>query len=142
MSSIIMFFVARDNAVAADVAEGGPGDALEPATYGNFDVWTTLEEWETILLNRDLEELFAEGGPDVVSADHEPLVLLVPQALTKALARADGELLSRTAERWITLRAEEGEAIDEELAHDLLSEMAALSAKAERTESSLYCWIC
>lgn len=142
MSSIIKFFVAPDNAAAASVVESGPGPGFESVTYGNFDVWSTLEEWESLLMDRDLDELIAGGGPDVVSGDDTPLVLLVPPDLTKALADAGGETLGRTAERWIELRSEEGEAIDDDLAHGLVGEVAALAANAARTKSSLYCWIC
>jgi hypothetical protein len=78
MSSIIKFFVARDDAAAAAVAVDGPPSTLEPAEYGNFDVFSTIEEWQSILTDRDLEEVIAEGGPDVVSGDDEPIVLLVP----------------------------------------------------------------
>jgi hypothetical protein len=142
MSSIITFFVARDDAAAAAVAVGGPGDDLEPARYGNFDVFSTLDEWQSILTDRDLEELAAEAGADVVSGDDEPLVLHVPDALTEALAHADHQSLADAAARWIELRAEEDEEIDEELALDLLGELATLSARAQRAASSLYCWIC
>ncbi|GID91105.1 hypothetical protein ACFQFC_38180 [Amorphoplanes digitatis] len=142
MSSIISFFVAGDDAAAASVAVGGPGADLEPAEYGNFDVISTIEEWESVLTGRDLDELIVSGGADVVSGDDEPLVLLVPSTLTGALAAADAPTLAEAAERWIALRAEEGETIDEELAQDLLGELAALSTKAERTGGSLYCWIC
>lgn len=62
VSSIIKFFVASDNAAAAGVGEGGPGPAFESATYGNFDVWSTLEEWECLLMDRELAALIADGG--------------------------------------------------------------------------------
>jgi hypothetical protein len=142
MSSIIEFFVAPDDGVAAGVVRGGPGKDLKQATYGNFDVWTTLVEWESILLDRDLDELIDTGGPDVVGHDDGTLVLLVPPELTTALADAKGDRLDGLIERWIALRAEDGEDIEDELAHDLLGEMAWLAADAERTKSSLYCWVC
>lgn len=142
MSSIIKFFVAPDNAAAASVAKTGPGSGFESAVYGNFDVWSTLEEWESLLTDRGFDELIASGGPDVVSGDDTPLVLLVPSDLTKALADSGGETLGRTADRWIELRSEEGETIEDDLAHELIGEIAALATKAARTKSSLYCWIC
>ncbi|MET8152445.1 hypothetical protein ACIBSW_09975 [Actinoplanes sp. NPDC049668] len=142
MSSIIKFFVAPDDAAAAALAVDGPGADLEPAVYGNFDVISTLEEWESVLTGRDLEELIDSGGADVVSGDDEPLVLLVPPALTGALAGADAHALAAAAGRWIALRAEEGETIDEELAEEILGELAALSSRAAKTGGSLYCWIC
>ncbi|MFC6016897.1 hypothetical protein ACFP2T_11850 [Plantactinospora solaniradicis] len=142
MSSIIEFFVAPDDAVATSVAKDGPGPDLKPATYGNFDVWSTLAEWESILLDRDLDEVIDAGGPDVLSDGDGPLVLLVPPPLTKALAQLRDDTLANVVERWIALRAEDDEEIEDELAHDLIGELAALSADAERTRGALYCWIC
>lgn len=139
MSSIIDFFVAPDNDVAAGVSRSALGEAVPSATYGNFDVWSTLEEWESILLNRDLEELITGGGPDIVGGDDSPLVLLVSPDVTKALADADDQTLRETAARWIELRSAEGEVIDDELARELITEIAALSAEAVRTRRSLYC---
>ncbi|MFI7651010.1 hypothetical protein ACIBTZ_33855 [Micromonospora sp. NPDC049460] len=52
MSSIIKFFVACDNTIARGVVGNGPGEDFESATYGNFDVWSTLEEWESLLTGR------------------------------------------------------------------------------------------
>jgi hypothetical protein len=142
MSSIIKFFVARDNRIARSVAEHGPGEDFESATYGNFDVWSTLEEWESLLTDRDLEQLIAAGGPDVVAGNDSPLVLLVSRDLTEALADTDADVLGGMAERWSGLRAEEGEAIDDELAHELIREVAALAANAVARRHALYCWVC
>ena len=142
VSSIIEFFVAPDDAAAAGVAESGPGASFESATYGNFDVWSTLEEWESILTDRSLEELVSGGGNVVAGGDGIPLVLATSRDLTTALADADAHLLSRTAEQWIQLRDEAGETIDSELAQELIREVAALAFDAIRTGSSLYCWIC
>lgn len=142
VSSIIKFFVARDNTIARSVVGNGPGEDFESATYGNFDVWSTLEEWESLLTDRALEQLIAAGGPDVVAGNDSPLVLLVSRDLTEALADADAEVLDGMAERWSGLRAEEGEAIDDELAHELIREVAALAANAVGSRNSLYCWVC
>jgi hypothetical protein len=135
MSSIITFFVAPDNTVAGSVADDGPGHSFESVTYGNFDVLSSLEEWESLLVTRDLEEFIADGSAEVVGGEDGPLVLLVPPDLTKVLAEADRQTLRRTAARWTELRAKEGETIDDELAHELVREVAALSAAAERTKS-------
>lgn len=141
MSTIIDFFVVSDDAAAAAAAHGGPGKELEPATFGNFDVWSALAEWESIMTGRDLDELLANGGPEVVSGDHEPLVLRVPPALTTALAQAGPAIVSRTIEQWNVLRADEGEDTDDDFG-EILAEIADLAVKAERTGGSLYCWIC
>ncbi|MFF5076486.1 hypothetical protein ACFY36_05510 [Actinoplanes sp. NPDC000266] len=142
MSSIIKFFVAADDAVAAGVAEEGPGARFEPITYGNFDVWSTLEELESILTGRDLEEVLDEGGPEIISGDGGPMLLRVPAVVVEALARAGSETLSGAAEQWISLRAADGEALDEQLGHEIVGELAATAAKAQRAGESLYCWVC
>ncbi|MEU8817500.1 hypothetical protein [Actinoplanes sp. NPDC048796] len=141
MSSIIKFFVAPDDEVAAGAAEEGPGARFEPITYGNFDVWSTLEELESILTGRDLEEVLDQGGPEIISGAGEPMLLRVPTVLVEALSTADSETISGAAEQWLSLRAGEGEALDEELAHEIVSELAATAARAQRTTQSLYCWV-
>jgi hypothetical protein len=143
VSSIIEFFVARDDAAAVSVAGNGPSGCFESATYGNFAVWSTLEEWESILTSRSIEELVTSGGPNVLAgADGFPVVLTVPPDLTTALAAADDHMLRSAAERWVELRDEEGELIDGELAQEIVKEVAGLAVGAARTGKSLYCWIC
>jgi hypothetical protein len=142
MSSIITFFVAADDDSAAGVADGGPGEDLPTAEYGNFDVWTTLAEWESLATGRSLMEIEEAGGADVVSAGDGPIVLLFPAPLTESLAAADRETLARIAQQWIGLRAEEGEVLDDELADALLTEISGLAATATSTGASLYVWIC
>jgi len=143
MSSIIEFFVACDDDAAVSVAGAGPSGSFESTTYGNFAVWSAIEEWESILTSRSLEEIVTSGGPNVVAGgDGVPVVLTVPGDLTKALAAADDHMLSSAAERWVELRDEDGDPIDGELAQEIVKEVAALAVGAVRTGKSLYCWIC
>ncbi|MEV7097271.1 hypothetical protein AB0M80_30890 [Amycolatopsis sp. NPDC051045] len=75
MSSIIEFFVAPDDTAAAGVMERGPGGSFESATYGHFDIWSTLVEWESILRSRRLAEPMTSGGPeDEIDPDFVSLV--------------------------------------------------------------------
>ncbi|GIF69739.1 hypothetical protein Ais01nite_77740 [Asanoa ishikariensis] len=142
MSSIITFFVAPDHATAAGVAKGGPGRDLQVAEYGNFAVWAAIEEWESILLDRDLEEIIATGGADVLTGgEDEPIVLFLPPALTQALASAGDDVLGSTATRWVALRADDGDVIDEELARAMLNDLATLATAAEDSKGGLYVWI-
>ncbi|MFI5895151.1 hypothetical protein ACIA5D_34130 [Actinoplanes sp. NPDC051513] len=136
MSSIIEFFVAPDPDAAADVIDGGPSDEYETASYGNFDVLSTIEEWEQILTGG-----YTGGAEVVAGGDDEPLVLLIPPAVTAALAAASGGELADVTDQWLDLRAEAGEEIDEELAAELLAEVAALATEAVRAGASLYCWV-
>ena len=144
MSLIIEFFVAPDDAAAVGVSRNGPGAAsFESATYGNFDVWSTLDEWECILTSRGIDDPVTGGGANFIAGgDGSPVVLAARPELTRALAAADDDLLGRTAERWVELREEEGEFIDGELAQEIVREVAALAAGATQTGKSLYCWIC
>jgi hypothetical protein len=59
-----------------------------------------------------------------------------------ALATADVETLSRTADQWTGQRADENEFIDDQLGQELIRDVATRSAEAERTMCSIYCWIC
>ncbi|BBH69042.1 hypothetical protein ACTI_57270 [Actinoplanes sp. OR16] len=142
MSSIITFFVAADDDSAAALAEGGPGEDLPSAGYGNFDVWTALAEWESLATDRSLMEIEEAGGAGVVSEGDDPVVLAFPASLTRALSTSDGPALELLAEQWIALRAEEDEDIDEELANDLLTDIAGLARTAVTAESALYVWVC
>jgi hypothetical protein len=142
MSSIITFFVAADDDSAAALAKGGPGEDLPSATYGNFDVWTTLAEWESLATDRSLMEIEEAGGADMVSQDDEPVVLVFPAALTRSLAVAGRETLNRIGEQWIELRAEEGEDLDEEMVTDLLAEISGLAGTAIKGDATLYVRIC
>jgi hypothetical protein len=140
MSSIISFFVAPDHLAATDAVNGGPEVDFDHATFGNFDVWSTLEEWEGILTNGDVDNL--PGGSGVIAGgDDEPVVLSVSADLVRALADADGLTLDAAAERWTELRADEGETIHDELAKQILATVAGLCAGAVRSGGSLYCSI-
>ncbi|MFI7651009.1 hypothetical protein ACIBTZ_33850 [Micromonospora sp. NPDC049460] len=78
----------------------------------------------------------------MVAGNDSPLVLLISRELTEALADADAEVLDGMAERWSGPRVQEGEAIDDELPHELIREVAALAANAVANRNSLYCWVC
>ncbi|WP_158647117.1 hypothetical protein [Actinoplanes sp. ATCC 53533] len=58
------------------------------------------------------------------------------------MAVADGHRLDSAAERWVELRAEDGEVIDDEVAQEIVHHVAALAVGAVRTGMSLFCWIC
>jgi hypothetical protein len=143
MSSIIKFFVAPDDGAAAGAARSGPEAHFESATYGNFDAWSSLTEWEGVMAHRTVEELLDEGQPKVVTGDDNdaPVVLAASPDLTRLLANADEATLNDLAEQWLELRADEGEVIDDELASELVAAVAGLATSAARTGQSLYCWI-
>ncbi|GAA4610237.1 hypothetical protein BJY16_007742 [Actinoplanes octamycinicus] len=128
MSTIITFYTAANDDAAE---EPGPGrDAVE---YGNFDVFASLEEWESLLLNRSLDDV---DGPEQIN-DDEPLIFSFLPALTKALAAADRRTLDTVTRKWIAARAEEGEEIDPELARAILTDLAGLA----RSRRRLYCQV-
>ncbi|WP_433788834.1 hypothetical protein [Actinoplanes sp. CA-252034] len=131
MSTIIEFFIAADDESAAGAVQDGPGPDADMVTYGNFDALESIEEWESLLTGRDADDV---EGPDVLG-DDGPLVLVFPSALTGALA---GDV-SGVAARWVRLRADEGEEIDEELAEEIVAEVAALAGRARATGAGLYC---
>ncbi|MEU8659334.1 hypothetical protein [Actinoplanes philippinensis] len=132
MSTIIEFFLAADRETAAAAVEAGPGgDAL---TYGNFDVLLSIEEWESLLTGREPGDV---EGPEELG-DDGVYVLIFPAALTEALA---GDVAG-VAGRWLELRAEDGEEIDEELGAEIVAEVAALAVRARRNGELLCCRVC
>lgn len=130
MSTLITFFVAGDESVAEAAVDGGPGDDLLTAEFGNFDVWNSIEEWETLLLGTG-------EGPGVLGEG--PLVLAFPAALTAALAAADvGDLSGR----WAIEETANGQELEPEIAREIVGEVARLAGSAQRTGAGLYCWWC
>ncbi|MBG0567288.1 hypothetical protein [Actinoplanes aureus] len=127
MSSIIDFYLAPDDAAAA----GGPGDG-ESAEYGNFDAYTALFEWEALLTGRDAMELIeSDDSPDVGD-----LVFRARGELVTALAEASPERLAWVTREWIA--GDEAGVEDEELALELVTEVAGLARTARATGRHLY----
>ncbi|GIF03358.1 hypothetical protein [Actinoplanes siamensis] len=123
MSTIIKFYTAPND----DVAEQGPGrDAVD---FGDFDVFASLEEWESLLLDRPLDDV---DGPEQVNDEESPLILALLPALTRALARADIDALARS---WVAVRSAEGEKIDPAVARRILTGLAGLA----RSRRPVFC---
>jgi hypothetical protein len=136
VSTIVEFFVASGDDVAAAAVEGGPGPQFETAGFGNFDAWTSLEEWEHLLTGQGVDNV---QGPETLG-DEPPLVLVFPPALTAALAGASAETLGDVARQWAGLRAEEGQEIDDGIATRILTEVSGLAGRAQASGAALYCW--
>ena len=134
MSSIIKFFIAPDDDAAAAVIGYGPGRGSDVVDdYGNFDPLTAMDEWESSF------DIVAGDDPRVIAGDG-PLVLAVSASLQAALAAAGEEQLEEAATRWAGLRSDNGEDMDQELADDMLSDIASLARAATRRGHRLYYW--
>jgi hypothetical protein len=134
MSSIVEFFIAPGDDVAAAVADHGPDAVNEVARYGNFDPVTTTGEWESSF------GIAGDDGPRIIAGDGRPLVLAVPASLQAALAAADEEQVAEAATRWVELSADDGEEIYPEFASDMLSQIASLARTATHRGHRLYYW--
>ena len=141
MSIIIKFFSAPDDAAAAAVVDLGPDGVFESLYSGNFDAEEALIEWESILTDRDFEELVAAEEPGVVADGEGPMVLVASRTLQNMLAAADPPRLAELSESWVRLRAADGEAFDEEMAAGLLDDLARLARSVDGREDRLYCWL-
>ncbi|AEV85976.1 hypothetical protein ACWT_4959 [Actinoplanes sp. SE50] len=126
MSTIITFFTAANDDAADD---HGPG--RDAVAFGNFDIFASLEEWESLLLRRDLDDV---DGPEQIN-DDEPLIFSFLPAVTKALAAADRRTLDTVSREWVAARAGDGEELDPELAREILDAVAGLA----RSRRRLYC---
>lgn len=144
MSIIIKFFVAPSHEAAATVVDSGPDGAFESLSYGNFDAEEALIEWESIFTDRSFEELVAADEPEAVAdpGDWEgPIVFAASAALQDALAAADQSRLVEVGRLWVQERAADGEAFDQEIAIEILSDLARLARGIGGRNHRLYCWM-
>ncbi|MFD8418097.1 hypothetical protein [Streptomyces sp. NPDC059466] len=143
MSSIVKFFVAPDDASAALVVETGPGHAFETLSFGNFDSEEAVVEWECLLSGGDFEQLVEAGEPRVVAGEDDDgcVVFALSARLTGALAEAERFRLREVAEAWARQRAEDGAAIDTELAGEMVESLGTLARGTEERGHGLYCWL-
>ncbi|MFE5076477.1 hypothetical protein [Streptomyces halstedii] len=144
MSIIIEFFVAPSHEAAAAVAEGGPDGAFESLVYGNFDAEEALIEWEGIFTGRSFDELVTADEPEAVAGSdgwESPVVFAVSQVLQDALAAANQSRLVDVSRLWVQERAADGEALDQEIATKILSDLARLARGIGGRDHRLYCWM-
>lgn len=129
MSANITFYTAANDDAAEDQ---GPGrDAVR---FDGFDVFASLEEWESFLLDRHIDEV---DGPEQVNDEVSPIILAFLPRLTKALAAAHPALLADVTKQWVASRAADGESLDPARAREILNAVAALA----RSRRKLYCQV-
>ncbi|BCY12256.1 hypothetical protein [Actinoplanes sp. L3-i22] len=129
MSTIITFYTAADD----DAAEE-PGPGRDAVRFEGFDVFASLEEWESLLLDRSGDEV---DGPEQVNDEVSPIILAFLPRLAKALAAANPAALGDLTRRWVAARAKDGETLDPALARRVLDAVAALA----RSRRKLYCQV-
>ncbi|GAA2846724.1 hypothetical protein Acy02nite_04390 [Actinoplanes cyaneus] len=129
MSTIITFYTAANDDAAEDQ---GPG--RDKVVLGNFDVFASLEEWESLLLDRSIDDV---DGPEQVNDEESPIILGFLPALTKALAAANPATLADLTQRWVTARKQDGETLDPAQARTIVDAVAALA----RSRRKLYCQV-
>ena len=143
VSIIVKFFVAPDDTSAGMAVQTGPGRAFESLSFGNFDPEEAVVEWECLMTGGSFEELIAAGEPRIVAGQDDDgcVVFAISPRLSTALADAEHSRLSDVAVSWSRLRAEDGEAIDAEIADAIVGGLAALVSNARRQNQSVYCWV-
>ncbi|WP_374772744.1 hypothetical protein OG756_05975 [Streptomyces sp. NBC_01310] len=147
MSTIVTFFAAPDDASAALVVETGPGRAFASLGFGNFDPEEAVVEWESLLSDGSVDDLVEAGEPRIVAGaddDGGAVVFALSDRLVDALAEAEPSRLQETAVRWAGLRAEDGEdgeAIDPDVARDMVTALGALARRTGELDHGLYCWV-
>jgi hypothetical protein len=129
VSTIITFYTAADDDAAED-----PGPGRDAVRFGDFDVFASLEEWESLLLDRSGDQV---AGPEQVNDEESPIILGFLPKLTKALAAASPAALGDVTRQWLAARARDGESLDPALARDILGAVAALA----RSRRKVYCQV-
>jgi hypothetical protein len=143
VSIIIRFFVAPSHQAAAAVVDGGPDGVFESLSYGNFDAEGAMIEWESIFTGRRFDELIAADEPEVIADPGDgggPMLLAASKALRDALAAADQSRLVEVSRLWVQERAADGEVFDQEIATQILSDLARLAHGLRGRDHRLYCW--
>ncbi len=135
------FFVAPDDTSAALALKTGPGQAFESLSFGNFDPVGAVIEWECLLAGASFEELVDAGEPRIVAGQDGCVVFAISPRLSTALTDAGHPGLRDIAASWAQLRAEDGEAIDAEIAEAIVGELAGLVSSARRQDHGVYCWV-
>ncbi|WP_316784925.1 hypothetical protein [Streptomyces sasae] len=143
MSIIVEFFAAPDDTSSALALQSGPGRAFESLSFGNFDPEEAVIEWECLLVGGSFEELVEASEPRIVAGQDEGgcVVFALSPRLSAALADAERSKLREVATSWAAQRAEDGEAIDTEVADVILGDLAALVSSTRRQGQSVYCWV-
>ena len=145
MSIIVEYFIAPDDATAADVLVGGPEDVFPTMSCGNFFADAAAAEWEAILLGRVAGEFEAAGGPRVVAeagSDSLAMVFAVSSRLQTALGGANRDALTAVARRWIQEYGGNYPSFEPDTACEILWELADLARSANDQRQVLYCWMC
>ncbi|MCW8216579.1 hypothetical protein [Streptomyces griseolus] len=112
--------------------------------YGNFDAEEALIEWEGIFTGRSFDELVTADEPEAVAGSdgwESPVVFAVSQVLQDALAAANQSRLVNVSRLWVQERAADGEALDQEIATKILSDLARLARGIGGRDHRLYCWM-
>ncbi|MBT2233406.1 hypothetical protein [Nonomuraea sp. NEAU-A123] len=144
MSIIIKFFMAPSHEAAAVVVDGGPDGTFESLSYGNFNAEVALIEWEGIFTGRSFDEVIAADEPEVVADPGDsggPMLLVASKVLQDALAAAGRSRLVEVSQLWVQERAADGEVFDQEIAIQLLSDLARLAHAFRGRDHRLYCWM-
>jgi hypothetical protein len=143
VSVIVEFFAARDDASAALVPQTGPRRAFESLSFGNFDPEEAVVEWECLFAGVSFEQLVEADEPRPVAGQDGDgyVVFAISLRLSAALAEAERSEVKDAAVAWSFQRAEDGEAIDPEIAEVLLGDLAALVSEARRQGQNVYCWV-
>ncbi|WP_328908680.1 hypothetical protein OG230_03715 [Streptomyces sp. NBC_00234] len=143
MSTIVEFFTAPDDASAALVLQTGPRRAFESLSFGNFDPEEAVIEWECLFVGVSFDGLVEADEPRLIAGQHDDgcVVFAISPRLSAALAEAERSELKGAAAAWSLQRAEDGEAIDAEIAEVILSDVADLVSRAQRQGQNVYCWV-
>ncbi|MFJ3723204.1 hypothetical protein ACIPYQ_11605 [Streptomyces sp. NPDC090045] len=143
MSTLVKFFVAPDDAAAALVVGAGPGRTVESLSFGNFDSEEAVVEWECLFSGCGFEELLEAGEPRIVAGEDDDggSVFALSTRLVDALAEAEPPRLHEVAAEWARQRTEDGEAIECDVAAEMLGSLGALARGMDTQGHGLYCWV-
>ncbi|MBU2664914.1 hypothetical protein KOI35_15535 [Actinoplanes bogorensis] len=104
---------------------------------GRLVGFVTGQEWNTELVRDRL--IWPEGAEQDMEYEG-PWVVVLPDGVRDILAGIPAERMTELAERWAAIDELSPHA-DPEFMRELVSEFAALAARARENDDSLFCWM-
>jgi hypothetical protein len=135
------FFIAPDDEAAAQVKGFGTRGAFESMPGGIYDPSDAAVEWESLFTGTSSRALMQAGEPRIITeiTNDGCYVFVLSDRLMTALVTAGQVALAEVAHRWVRLRQDDGEDLDDDQAVTHLDALATLARLAVSQGARLYC---
>jgi hypothetical protein len=143
MALLSDFFVATSSELNSLDANQSPAKLLPSIQSRSIEV-VKLTQLQCIIDGSTFEEHLKELDNMIVKAasDDGPWIVLVPNAVTKALAEADQARLEDIGRSWASTEEWTRDSGKEEEIISVVKDIAKLAQQAEFDKRNMYLWVC